>query len=68
CRDILTDNPLFFALNSYTAGLAPSAMGYVVATAFSGFKSCRVESEEIGIPVSGSGLALPCGATTLALF
>lgn len=63
CRGVLADKPLFFALNSYTAGLAPSVMQYVVASALSGCGG-TVESEEIGLRVSENGLALPCGATT----
>ncbi len=62
CRGVLTDRPLFFALNAYTAGLAPSVMQYVVSAALEGLGS--VESGEIGLRVSETGLALPCGATT----
>ncbi len=64
CRGVLSERPLFFALNAYTAGLAPSAMQYVVASALDGLPG-RTQSDEIGLCVSASGLVLPCGATTL---
>ncbi|MDO4567232.1 MAG: class I SAM-dependent methyltransferase [Oscillospiraceae bacterium] len=67
CRALLSEKPLFFALNSYTTGLAPSAAGCVVAEALKELKP-TIRSDEIGLPVSESGLALPCGATSLATF
>ena len=63
CRDILSDDPLFFLLNSYTAGLAPSILSYMTNTVFSTRFSGAAEADEIGLPVKASGLVLPCGAS-----
>ncbi len=60
---VLSDNPLFIIINSYTTGLAPSVLGYllntIVSTRFGGHTDC----DELGLPVTDSGLALPCGST-----
>ena len=64
CRGVLSREPLFFTLNSYTAGLAPSVMQYIVADALSGYAG-SVTSDELGLRVSENGFALPCGATTM---
>ncbi len=64
CREVLSDQPLFFALNSYTTGLAPAVSGYILSVALSAF-SGGVVSDEIGLQVSESGLALPCGSTAM---
>lgn len=60
---ILSDNPLFFLVNSYTTGLQPAVLTYMLNTTI--VKKCggRVEAGEIGLPVSGNGLVLPCGAS-----
>ncbi len=62
CRGVLTDSPLFFTLNAYTAGLAPGVSHYLLASALHSLGG-TVESEELGLPVTASGLTLPCGAT-----
>ena len=64
CRGVLSDRPLFFTLNSYTAGLAPSVMQYIVADALRAYPG-TVRSDELGLPVRANGLALPCGAATV---
>ncbi len=65
CTEVLSDNPLFFMLNSYTAGLSPSVMAYILnETVGLKFKG-TVTSGEIGLPVLESGLALPCGSTAI---
>jgi len=65
CVGALSDNPLFFLLNSYTTGLSPSVMAYLlgetVAVKFGG----NVTADEIGLPVEKSGYALPCGSTAI---
>lgn len=66
CRGVLTEEPLLVALNSYTAGLAPAVMQYVVASVFDGLPG-RVRSDELGLRVQSSGLALPAGATAMYL-
>ncbi len=62
CTQVLSEDPLFFLVNSYTTGLAPAVLTYMLSSALSG-KDLKVESSEIGLPVSSSGLILPCGAT-----
>ena len=59
---LLSDQPLFFLVNSYTTGLAPAVLTYMIATELKKYGG-HVESEEIGLPVTESGLVLPCGAS-----
>lgn len=67
CEQLLSDEPLFFLLNSYTTGLSPSVMKYLVSTVIAERRSGKVECDEIGIPVTDSGLVLPCGNTAIWL-
>lgn len=60
---VLSDNPLFVILNSYTTGLAPSVLTYILQTVIGGKYGGHTISDELGLPVTESGLALPCGAT-----
>ena len=62
CSQILTDNPLFFLINSYTTGLQPAVLSYMVSTVL-GTANGTVTASEIGLPVSSNGLVLPCGAS-----
>ncbi len=62
CSQILTDNPLFFLINSYTTGLQPAVLSYMISTVF-GTANGTVTASEIGLPVSSNGLVLPCGAS-----
>ena len=59
---LLTDNPLFVIINSYTTGLAPSAVGYAADVVFGGIYGGSTAVGELGLPVKSSGLMLPCGA------
>ncbi len=63
CNQILSDDPLFFLLNSYTTGLSPSVMKYMLSCVIGKGRNGTVTCDEIGIPVSDSGLILPCGNT-----
>jgi len=63
CANVLSDNPLFVVINSYTTGLAPSVLSYISDSIFSKKFGGHSESQEIGLPVTDSGLVLPCGAT-----
>lgn len=63
CSQILTDEPLFFLLNSYTTGLSPSVMKYMLASVIAKGRGGSVTCDEIGLPVTESGLVLPCGNT-----
>ncbi|XME02983.1 class I SAM-dependent methyltransferase [Lachnospiraceae bacterium C1.1] len=60
---ILSDHPLFVLLNSYTTGLQPAVLTYMLSTVFSKKFGGHVESDEIGLRVRESGLNLPCGAS-----
>ncbi len=62
CAGVLSDNPLFVIINSYTTGLAPSVLGYLSDSVFGKFGG-HTEAGELGLPVTASGLVLPCGAT-----
>ena len=60
---VLSDDPLFVIINSYTTGLSPSVLTYLSESIFTRRFGGRSESQELGLPVTASGLALPCGAT-----
>ena len=62
CTQILSDDPLFFLVNSYTTGLAPAVLTYMLGTELKKWNG-HVDSQEIGLPVTHSGLVLPCGAS-----
>ena len=62
CTELLSEDPLFFLVNSYTTGLQPAVLTYMIATELKKFKGF-VRSEEIGLPVTDTGLVLPCGAS-----
>ncbi len=60
---LLSDEPLFFLINSYTTGLQPAVLSYMLnETVAKRFGGC-VSADEIGLPVTESGLILPCGAS-----
>ena len=63
CADILKDEPLFFLINSYTTGLQPAVLSYMLNTVLVNRFGGKVEADEIGLPVSSNGLVLPCGAS-----
>lgn len=63
CEKLLSREPLFFLINSYTTGLQPAVLSYMLGTAVAAKHGGKVEAEEIGLPVSASGLVLPCGAS-----
>ncbi len=62
CEKLLSDDPLFFLVNSYTTGLAPAVLTYLISTEVVTKHGGIVTSDEIGLPVSSNGLILPCGA------
>ena len=62
CAQLLVDRPLFFLINSYTTGLQPAVLSYLIGTELKRFPG-KVTADEIGLPVSSNGLALPCGAS-----
>ena len=65
CAGALSEDPLFFLINSYTTGLSPSVMGYILGTVLQKKLGGSGQFDEIGLPVEQSGLYLPCGATAI---
>jgi len=65
CAGLLSENRLFFLLNSYTTGLSPSVSGYILGILLQKKRGGQVLSDEIGLPVTKSGLTLPCGSTAI---
>ncbi len=63
CAKLLSPDPLFFLINSYTTGLAPSVLTYMLATELYPRYGGQAHAEEIGLPVQETGLILPCGAS-----
>lgn len=66
--ELLSDKPLFVLLNSYTTGLSASVMEYLLRMTIGKRFDISVDSQEIGLPVKQTGLALPCGSTAIVLF
>lgn len=65
CAGVLSDDPLFFLLNSYTTGLSPSVMQYILGVTVGRRYPGKLSSSEIGLPVTKSGFVLPCGSTAI---
>lgn len=61
CEKLLSDDPLFLVINSYTTGLAPAVLKYMLSAVLKDRKG-TAQADEIGLPVKETGLALPCGA------
>ena len=62
CVSLLSDDPLFFLLNSYTTGLQPGVLSWFLGSLIKASRGGSVQSEELGLPVGVTGLCLPCGA------
>lgn len=65
CLPILSEQPLFFLLSSYATGLSPAVMGYLLELLLQKKYGGKVTADEIGLPVTVSGLVLPCGSTAV---
>ena len=61
-EQLLSDRSLFVILNSYTTGLAPAVLNYLLSSVVQKKHGGQTKADEIGLPVTWSGLALPCGA------
>ncbi len=61
--DVLSDKPLFFLINSYTKGLSASTIGYILSLRMQKKYGGRTDFSEIGLPVTSTGLVLPCGSS-----
>jgi 23S rRNA (cytosine1962-C5)-methyltransferase len=66
--NLLSDEPLFLLLNSYTTGLGPAVMAYLLNETVAKGRKASVSAEEIGIPVKDTGKILPCGNTAICEF
>ena len=62
---LFSDQPLFFFLNSYTGGLSPTILNYMVKELMPPCKNGTVFTEEIGLKVTNKDIILPCGNTTV---
>ncbi|MBO7217507.1 MAG: class I SAM-dependent methyltransferase [Clostridia bacterium] len=62
---IISDKPLFFFLNSYTGGLSPTILNYLVKEYIPPCKNGNVFTDEIGLKVTDKEIILPCGNTTI---
>ncbi len=65
CATLLSERPLFVLVNSYTTGLSPSVMQYMLGELLVPHFGGVTSADEIGLPVTQSGMVLPCGATAV---
>ncbi len=65
CTEVLSENPIFFLLNSYTTGLSPSVMAYILSETVGERFDGQIQADEIGLPVELSKSPLPCGSTAI---
>ena len=65
CSEVLSDDPIMVLINSYTTGLSPAVMEYILGAVISPVHGGRVSSSEIGLPVTQTGMTLPCGASAI---
>lgn len=65
CSQLLCEDSVMMLINSYTTGLSPSVMEYILGSAVKSKFGGKVSSSEIGLPVSETGMVLPCGASAI---
>ena len=65
CTEVLSEKPLFVAVNSYTSGLSNAVMAYLLGATVGKCRRGFLSASEIGLPVTASGMVLPCGSTAL---
>ena len=63
CAKLLSDQPLFFLINSYTTGLAPSVLSYLLGLEVGSRFEVSIAADEVGLPVEHTKMVLPCGAS-----
>ena len=61
CTNVLSDNPLFFLINSYTTGMSPKVLENILYLTVNDKKSGKISSGEVGLPMKKSNVILPCG-------
>ena len=67
-KEVLSDNPLFYLLNSYTTGLQPTVMANMLKLGLNTSKNAVITADEIGLNTREEGIVLPAGASALAIF
>ena len=65
CEQVLSDDPLMVLINSYTTGLSPSVMQYILGSVIVPGHGGSVTCDEIGLPTTQTGMCLPCGASAI---
>ncbi len=65
CTNLLYEDSLMMLINSYTTGLSASVMEYVLGSLVKPKFGGEVSSSEIGLPVTETGMVLPCGASAI---
>ncbi|MDP4109313.1 MAG: class I SAM-dependent methyltransferase [Bacillota bacterium] len=68
CLGVLSENPLFILVSSYTSGLSPSVMDYLLSTVVKSRLGGKTDCSELGLKVASTGLALPCGSSARWIF
>lgn len=63
CTNLMSKDSIFFLINSYTTGLQPAVLSYMLSTEIQKKMGGIVTADEIGLPVTTNGLVLPCGAS-----
>lgn len=63
CSNVISESPLFFIINSYTTGLAPAVLSYIINIEITSKYGGKVTADELGLRVSSNNLLFPCGAT-----
>lgn len=65
CTQVLSDDPIMMLINSYTTGLSPAVMQYILGALVVPKFGGKVTGSEIGLPVMQTGMVLPCGASAI---
>ena len=65
CTEVLSDDPIMMLINSYTTGLSPAVMQYILGALVVPKFGGKVTGSEIGLPVTQTGMVLPCGASAI---
>ena len=65
CTEVLSDDPIMMLINSYTTGLSPAVMQYILGALVVPKFGGKVMGSEIGLPVIQTGMVLPCGASAI---
>ena len=60
CTNVLSSNPLFFLINSYTTGISSEVLANLLKLNMNNYDG-KISAGEIGLPMKNSSLVLPCG-------